>query len=181
VGFPEDELTSNESVVMHIHPHWKAMVRPYGVLLLVLIVIGLALFFSLNTILLIALGVIGLVLVVWFTLWPFMKWRSTHYIFTNERVLTRVGVFGHDMESIPLNRVNDVSYHQSFWDRLFGCGSLTIESAGDHGQDTFKEIPKVSSVMRKLHELIDPDDTNAAVPAQPSNDGSTQQLSKNKK
>jgi uncharacterized membrane protein YdbT with pleckstrin-like domain len=177
VGFPENELTSNEHVVMQIHPHWKALVGPIA--LLVVVVAGLvwAWVASLNTILLLVLAVIGLALVVWLTVIPYMKWHSTHYVFTNERVITRIGVFSRDLESIPLNRVNDVSSHQSFFDRMLGSGSLTIESAGDHGQDTFKEIPHVSRVTRQLHELIDPE-TNVNVPTQTSNDGTTKNLTK---
>jgi uncharacterized membrane protein YdbT with pleckstrin-like domain len=178
VGFPENELTSNERVVMQIHPHWKALVGPIA--LLVVVVAGLvwAWVASLNTVLLLILAVIGLALVVWLTLIPYMKWHSTHYVFTNERVITRVGVFSRDLESIPLNRVNDVSSHQSFFDRLLGAGSLTIESAGDHGQDTFKQIPHVSRVTRQLHELIDPE-TSASVPTQQAKDGTTQNLASN--
>jgi uncharacterized membrane protein YdbT with pleckstrin-like domain len=180
VGFPENELTSNERVVMHIHPHWKALVGPIAVLVVVLVGLGFAWAFSLNSILLLVLAVIGLVLVVWLTVWPYMKWHATHYVITNERVITRVGVFGRDMENIPLNRVNDVSSHQSFFDRLIGSGTLVIESAGDHGQDGFKQIPHVTRVARELHELIDPDDANRSVPAQPTgaNDGTTKNVSR---
>jgi uncharacterized membrane protein YdbT with pleckstrin-like domain len=101
-------------------------------------------------------------------------------VFTNERVLTRVGLFSRDLESVPLNRVNDISSHQSFLDRIFGCGSITIESAGDHSADTFKEIPHVSSVVRQLHDLIDvPTTDDAPRQRKSSNDGDTKQLSSN--
>jgi uncharacterized membrane protein YdbT with pleckstrin-like domain len=179
VGFPENELTSNEHVVTHIHPHWKVLVFPFIVLAVVVVGLGLAWWASLNAILLLVLAVIGLGLVIWLTVLPYMKWHSTHYVFTNERVITRTGIFGRDMESIPLNRVNDVSSHQSFFDRLFGSGSLSIESAGDHGQDSFKEIPHVHAIARELHELIDPD-TNGSVPTQATKDGTTKNLSSDK-
>lgn len=179
MGFPQDELTSNESVVMHLHPHWKALVGPIGVLVVVLAGVIAAWVVSVSPILLLIIGIVGLVLVVWLTVLPYLKWHSTHYVFTNERVLTRLGIFAHDLETVPLNRVNDFSYHQSFWDRVFGCGSLTIESAGEHGQDVFKEIPHVRTVLKTLHEIIDPDDNNKVVKQGGSQDGSTQQLSSN--
>jgi len=177
VGFPENELTSNENVVLHIHPHWKSMVGPFAILVVVLAGMGAAWAWISSTVVLLILAVVAIVLLVWFFLWPFMKWRATHYVFTNERVITRIGVFGRDMENIPLNRVNDVSSHQSFFDRLIGSGTLTIESAGDHGQDSLKEIPHVTRVARQLHELIDPDDNRAAPTPRQSNDGTTHQLS----
>ena len=88
--------------------------------MLVLAGVGAAWFFTSNTVLLLVLAAIGLVLVVWLTLWPYMKWRTTHYVFTNERVIMREGVFSRDGRDIPLDRVNDVSFHQSFFERLLG-------------------------------------------------------------
>src|SRR5438552_3460552 len=38
VGFPDSVLTSDEKVVLHLHPHWKALIRPILVL-----VVGLTL------------------------------------------------------------------------------------------------------------------------------------------
>ena len=40
VAFPDDVLTEEEDVVLHLHPHWKASVRPILVLLLALIFPG---------------------------------------------------------------------------------------------------------------------------------------------
>ncbi len=177
MGFPENELTSNESVVMHLHPHWKSVVGPFAILIASLVGMGLVWWWNPGEVVTLIFAVIALALIVVFWLWPFMKWRATHYVFTNERVITRTGVFSRDMENIPLNRVSDVASHQSFFDRLIGSGTLIIESAGERGQEPLKEIPHVVRVARELHELIDPDDVRP--PAQKSpNDGSTQQLSK---
>src|SRR4051812_31576394 len=101
---------------MHIHPHWKSMVGPYAILVACLAGMGGVWYWNPGEVVTLIFAVIALALVVVFWLWPFMKWRTTHYVFTNERVITRVGVFGRDMENIPLNRVNDVSSHQSFFD-----------------------------------------------------------------
>ena len=32
MAFPEDVLTEDEHVVLHLHPHWKALIRPVVVL-----------------------------------------------------------------------------------------------------------------------------------------------------
>ena len=34
MGFPESVLTSDERVVLHLHPHWKALIRPILVIIL---------------------------------------------------------------------------------------------------------------------------------------------------
>jgi uncharacterized membrane protein YdbT with pleckstrin-like domain len=161
VGFPESVLTRDERVEIHLHPHWKAMVRPVLVLVVVIIGIGAAWFFlpdeGWSNVALVVLGVIGLILVCWLTVWPWLKWRTTHYVFTNERVIMREGVFSREGRDIPLGRVNDVSFQHTFFERMLGCGTLTIESAGERGQVVLSEIPRVEKVQSELYELVEAD------------------------
>jgi uncharacterized membrane protein YdbT with pleckstrin-like domain len=161
VGFPESVLTKDEHVEIHLHPHWKALVRPVLVLVVVLAGIGAAWFLlpaeSWTNIALIAIGAVGLVLVCWLSLWPWLVWRTTHYVFTNERVIMREGVFARQGRDIPLNRVNDVSFQHTFFERLLGCGTLTIESAGERGQVVLTDIPHVEKVQSQLYELVEAD------------------------
>src|SRR5439155_20084773 len=100
---------------------------------------------------------LGLVVFVWLTVWPWLKWRTTHYVFTNERVIMREGVFAREGRDIPLNRVNDVSFQHSFFERLLGAGTLTIESAGERGQVVLTDIPRVEKVQSNLYELVEDD------------------------
>jgi uncharacterized membrane protein YdbT with pleckstrin-like domain len=101
----------------------------------------------------------GLVLIglFWLALWPFLVWRTTHYVFTNERVLLQRGVFARDRRDIPLSRVNDHAMTQRFTERLLGCGTLTIESAGERGQSVLVDIPRVERVQTTLYELVEAD------------------------
>ena len=39
-------------------------------------------------------------------------------------------------------------------DRLLGCGRLVVESAGEHGQLVFNEIPDVQQVQSILFQLV---------------------------
>lgn len=160
MGFPENVLISDERVVMHLHPHWKAMVRPVAILIVILAAIGATWIWVDNTIVLLIVAALGVVAFVMFCLWPFMKWRTTHYVFTTERIIMREGVFSRDGRDIPLDRVNDVSFHHSFFERLLGTGVLVIESAGEHGQVTLNEIPHVEKVQSQLYALVDDDSEN---------------------
>lgn len=159
MAFPEDVLTEDEHVVLHLHPHWKALVRPILVLVVVVaaVVTGLVLLPSgtAGTVGAYALAAVGLALVLWLSLWPFLVWRSTHYLFTNERVLLQEGVLSRDRRDIPLGRVNDHSMNQHLVERLLGCGTLTIESAGERGQTVLSDIPGVEKVQTTLYELVE--------------------------
>jgi uncharacterized membrane protein YdbT with pleckstrin-like domain len=161
VAFPEDVLTKDERVALHLHPHWKALILPVLVLALAVaaVVAGWVLLpgGTGGMVGLYAIAAIALVLVVWRSLWPYIVWRSTHYVFTTERVLLQTGVFSRHRRDIPLNRVNDHSMNQTLVERLLGCGTLTIESAGERGQTVLTDIPHVERVQTTLYELTEQD------------------------
>lgn len=161
MAFPEEILTSDEHVVMHLHPHWREMVRPVLVLLLGLaaIVTGWLLLpdGDAGQIGLYVIGAAVLVLVAWLSLWPWIVWRTTHYVFTNERVVLQFGIFHRERRDIPLHRVNNHTMNQTLVDRVFGCGTLVIESAGQDGATSLVDVPKVQKVQTLLYELVDAD------------------------
>jgi uncharacterized membrane protein YdbT with pleckstrin-like domain len=161
VAFPESILTEGEYVHMHLHPHWREMVRPVVVLLLGIaaVVAGFLLLPEGDTgeISLYVIGGLALILVLALTVWPWIVWRTQHYIFTNERVILQHGVFNRERRDIPLQRVNDHTMNQTLVDRMFGCGTLVIESAGERGQTTLIDVPKVQRVQSLLYELVDSD------------------------
>jgi uncharacterized membrane protein YdbT with pleckstrin-like domain len=161
VGFPESVLTSDERVVLHLHPHWKALIRPVFVVLVAIAAVTVAAIFlptaGWSTPVLYVIGVIALVAVVWLAFWPWLVWRTTHYVFTNERVILREGVFSRNGRDIPLGRVNDVSFSHGVVERMLGCGTLTIESAGERGQVVLTDIPHVEKTQSVLYELVEED------------------------
>jgi len=156
VAFPKDVLTSDEHVVLHLHPHWKALIRPVFVLVVALAAVVASLIF-LPMLATYVVGGLALIVVLWLALWPFLVWKTTHYVFTNERVLIQIGVFSRDRRDIPLARVNDHSMSQTFVERILGCGTLIIESAGERGQSVLHDIPGVEKVQTTLYELVEAD------------------------
>jgi uncharacterized membrane protein YdbT with pleckstrin-like domain len=161
VGFPESVLTSDEKVVLHLHPHWKALIRPIFVVIVAVAAVAVAAVFlptgSASTIGLYVIGALALIAVALLALWPWLKWRTTHYVFTNERVILREGVFSRDGRDIPLGRVNDVSFSHSLIGRMLGYGTLTIESAGERGQVLLADLPRVEKTQSVLYELVEAD------------------------
>jgi uncharacterized membrane protein YdbT with pleckstrin-like domain len=161
VAFPDDVLTNDERLVLHLHPHWKAMIRPALVLVLAVAALVAGWVFlpggTGGAVGMYAIGALALALVLWLTAWPYVVWRTTHYVFTTERVLLQQGVFSRNRRDIPLNRVNDHSMSQHFIERLLGCGTLTIESAGERGQTVLTDIPHVERVQTTLYELAEAD------------------------
>jgi len=162
VGFPQSVLTEDEHVEIRLHPHWKVLLRPGLFLIIVVAAIGGAGLvlagkgLAQNVGFLVVCG-LGLALFCWQSVWPWLTWRTTHYVFTNERVIMRVGVFSREGRDIPLNRINDVSFQHSFVERLLGAGTLTIESAGERGQVVLSDIPRVEKIQSRLYALVEAD------------------------
>jgi uncharacterized membrane protein YdbT with pleckstrin-like domain len=162
VAFPEEILTEDEHIAMHLHPHWREMFLPTLVLLLSIAAVVAAFIFlpddsdTWQIVLYVIFG-IAVLLVLWLTIWPWIVWRTQHYVFTNERVILQYGVFRRERRDIPLQRVNDHTMNQTLIDRFFRCGTLTIESAGERGQTVLIDVPKVQRVQTLLYELVDSD------------------------
>jgi len=152
--FPARLLADDEEVVVDLHPHWKRLIVPA---LLVPTIVGVASYLvfvvphgATRVPLRWTIAVVAVLLLVRFSAWPFSKWLTTRYVLTNRRVVIRTGVFSRTGRDIPLTRVNDVSFRHSLVDRMLGCGTLTIESAGEHGQVVLPEVPTVEHVQRQV-------------------------------
>jgi uncharacterized membrane protein YdbT with pleckstrin-like domain len=162
VAYPEKILADDEQVVERLHPHWITLVPATFWFLIICAAGGVGIAYAPSsgvgrTAALIAIVVVGVGLLVVLTFRPWIGWRTTHYIFTTHRVLIRRGVLRHSGRDISLQRINDVAFSQSLWDRIVGAGTLTIESAGEHGQESLSDIPRSDRQQQTLNQLIEQD------------------------
>jgi membrane protein YdbS with pleckstrin-like domain len=152
-------FADDEQLVLRLHPHWKVLVRP---LLLAVIVVAGALVLvavipsgkaaAVERLAVAAVAILALML--WLAV-PVLRWRTTTYELTTRRLRVRDGIVTRHGRDIPLARINDVSFEQGPFDRLLGCGRLVVESAGEHGQIRLTEIPHVQYVHTTLFRLVE--------------------------
>jgi uncharacterized membrane protein YdbT with pleckstrin-like domain len=163
VGYPENVLAGDEQVVLHRHPHWKRLIGPVLILLVVTAIaaFGMGYVNSLNwdsnakRVVLIVIGVIWLVIIGWLTVWPFLNWWTTHFVITDRRVMFRHGLLTRSGIDIPLARINSVEFRHGIFDRIVRTGTLIIESASQDPLE-FHDIPRVEQVHSLLyHEVFD--------------------------
>ncbi|MGI8667691.1 MAG: PH domain-containing protein [Jatrophihabitans sp.] len=165
--YPEKLMAPDEEIVEHLHPHWLTLIPAVGAFIVICALsgIGIALLpdssshHGADQVLLLLIIVVALLLLVWLTVSPLIRWRSTHYVFTTHRVLIRRGVLKHVGRDITLGRISDVAYEQSLLDRVFAAGTLHIESAGENGQETLVNIPHANGMQQTLNRLIESDTT----------------------
>ena len=141
--YPRKLLNPGEGIAFDLHPHWWYF-APLAALALAIVAAAVAATVLLKdvtqTYTLLAVAALTVIWLVAF-LAKLITWRTTHFVLTSDRLIVRSGVFSKQGREIPLERINDLTYHQSLFERLVGTGDLMIESAGERGQDTFSRIP----------------------------------------
>lgn len=159
MAYPEDLLSENEQVIVHSHPHFKMLIWPVF-WLIVTLGLGIWLYTLVDDVTAgwgqiaeIAIGVVAVVLIVWLFLAPLVRWRTTHFIITTDRLITREGVIRRVGIDIPMSRINSVQFEHGLVDRMFGCGTLVVESAS-HEPLRFDDIPHVERVHTVIYREV---------------------------
>jgi len=158
MGYPKHLLAQGEKIDLALRPHWKALVLPALNFIVISAVLGASAGLthgSTQKAVLIGVGALWVVDVFWFTLRPWIIWLNKNYIVTNKRLIIREGFIKRHGRDMPLTKINDVSFtHNGLLDRMLGCGTLIVESAGEHGQEQLDDIPHVEETQRELTNLI---------------------------
>lgn len=159
MAYPKGLLSEGEQIITHRHPHFKMLIFP---MLIGIVVLAVAIWLGIlaqdagspwNTIWTIAIIVIGGGVLVWLVLTPLVRWRTTHFIVTTDRVIAREGVIKRTGIDIPMGRINSVRFEHDLLDRIFGSGTLIIESASDDPLN-FEDIPKVEWIHGQIYRQL---------------------------
>ena len=79
----------------------------------------------------------------------------TYFVVTSRRVIYRSGVISKRGVEIPLERINNINFHQRLIDRIIGAGDLDIESAGKDGQSHFDFIRHPDGVQHEIYRQME--------------------------
>lgn len=158
MGISAKLLGDDERLVMSMRTHWKILIGPVLVLLatiaVAVVVVVLIPVGEYQQWVRLALVAIALLASLVYVVWPLLNWLASAYAVTDRRLITRHGVLTRTGRDIPLTRVNDVSSERGILDRLLGCGTLVIWSAGEQGKVVLPDVPHVEKVQRTLSELV---------------------------
>ncbi len=164
MGLPDKLLGADEHVVIHTRTHAKALLLPALALVLVggAVGVGAALMPAearpVGTLVVVA---VGLVLVAWWVLVPYLRWWTTTYTITNRRLITRSGILNKTGTDLPLNRINEESSERSLLDRMLGCGTLNVATAAEDGTVVLHDVPDAEHVHTEISQLLFGTDPNA--------------------
>jgi len=152
--FPPDLLNQSEEVILDLRPHWAKLFFPVVFVVLAIAATGASVILAGGTpIPFVLLAVLAVA--VAFLLIRYVKWTTTNFVVTNERLIHREGVIAKNGIEIPLDRVQTIRFSQSIFERMLGAGDLLIESAGETGQNKFTDIRKPSVVQNVVYREIE--------------------------
>jgi uncharacterized membrane protein YdbT with pleckstrin-like domain len=157
---PDIDLMPNEEMVLASNPHWfyfwKQVLAGFGLIGLLLILWTVDADWVDTSIGWITL--IAFIVLLVNTIYEFVQWQTTRFAITDQRVAYQSGIFRRRGVSIPLNRINNVNFEQSFIARMFNNGSVTIESAGETGDSVFENIPDPEHVRALIFAGVEADE-----------------------
>lgn len=155
MALPKKLLNAGETLVVDSRPHWWYFSKNA---LALLVSVGLLVAFGLKSDAKDAVryitGALTLVSLLWFVA-RYLKWMTTNFAVSNNRVIFRQGVIAKKGVEIPLDRVNTIFFNQGIFERMIGAGDLVIESAGTSGHEKFTDIRKPAQVQNTIHRLME--------------------------
>jgi uncharacterized membrane protein YdbT with pleckstrin-like domain len=96
----------------------------------------------------------GLVAVLRFTVLT-MLWWIERIVITDKRVMLARGIITHNVGMMPLGKVTDLTFQRTLTGRMFGYGTLVVESAGQiQALNRIDYVPRPEEVYEALSELV---------------------------
>jgi uncharacterized membrane protein YdbT with pleckstrin-like domain len=141
-------LKKDENVVLVIRPHWFVLVWP-SFFVIVGIIVGILVGsygYFIPIVMLLNLG------------YQIVQRNTNLWAVTNLRVIDEFGVFSHNSKESPLDKINNVTYEQNIWGRIFGYGNVQIQTAAEIGSTVYyrvekpKELKDTITLMQEEHK-----------------------------
>ena len=80
----------------------------------------------------------------------------TRYALSHDRLFLSVGFFSVRDDDILLYRVRDISVRRTLWQRIFGVGTVTVQSSDKtHPSLELKNVKNPLRVKELLHDLVE--------------------------
>jgi uncharacterized membrane protein YdbT with pleckstrin-like domain len=159
VAYPDNLIQEGETVALDLRPHWWYFSRNIltGIPLAIILILVLGQLEGdgwAESSLRLLVGVVALAWAVWLGL-KYLGWRMTYFVVTSRRVIYRSGAISKRGVEIPLERINNINFHQRLIDRIIGAGDLDIESAGKDGQSHFDFIRHPDGVQHEVYRQME--------------------------
>jgi len=144
-------LSPGERIIFQGHPSWRAILGFYlkGILVAALAGVVFKLFGAgAGTVFLVVLVIVAATVLA-----GFFRRVSTTYTITDRRLNIRRGIFSREVQETRLERVQNVNYKQSLFQRLVQVGDVDFDTAaGDDYNFVFYGVAGPGQVVHKVDQ-----------------------------
>ncbi len=177
MAYPRELLNEGEDLVLDLRPHWWYFAKNFAVGIGLLAFAILIMFLpssstsgdSTGANLLASIrGISGWILFILMLIWAFtmvvayFQWIFTFFVVTSDRVIYRTGIIAKNGTEIPLERLNNIHFNRSIFERIIGAGTLVIESAGETGKSVFRDVRHPDAVVQEINRCREENDRKTA-------------------
>ncbi|MBC8503632.1 MAG: PH domain-containing protein [Chloroflexi bacterium] len=85
----------------------------------------------------------------------FLKSLFARYTLTTKHLIIRTGVLSKSEKTIPIHKIQDVSFQQVFLLRPFGVGNVLVESAGERGEMKLFALADCQKRSRQILQVVE--------------------------
>jgi uncharacterized membrane protein YdbT with pleckstrin-like domain len=82
----------------------------------------------------------------------YLRWSNAHYVVSDRRVLVLRGIFNIEAVDIPIEKINEVEFRQSWLGRIFGFGDVEMTTASESGICQCRHLADPDGLKRALSE-----------------------------
>lgn len=154
MAFDRKLLNSNEEILLDLRPHWWFITPQVALVVAALVVAGVAAALGAPSVVIWIVAAL-IVLALLNLAWRWINWNGVNFVITSDRLVFRTGVISKKGIEIPLERINTVFFKQSIFERMVGSGDLTVESAGEGGQQAFENVRRPNLVQQEIYRAME--------------------------
>jgi uncharacterized membrane protein YdbT with pleckstrin-like domain len=144
-------LSPGEQVIFQGHPSWRAILGFYlkGILVAAIVGVLFKLFGSSSaTVFLVVLAIVAATVLI-----GFIKRVATTYTITDRRLNIKRGIVSREVQETRLERVQNVNYKQSVYQRLMQIGDVDFDTAaGDDYNFVFYGVAEPAGVVHSVDQ-----------------------------
>jgi len=144
-------LSPGERVIFQGHPSWRAILGFYlkGILIAAIVGVIAKLFGAgSGTVFLIVLVIVALTVLI-----GLLKRVATTYTITDRRLNIKRGIVSREIQETRLERVQNVNYRQSVYQRLMQIGDVDFDTAaGDDYNFIFAGVADPGDVVHRVDQ-----------------------------
>lgn len=144
------ELSPGEQIIFQGHPSWRAIIGFYlkGVAIAIVLGIIAKLVASTASVFVVVLVVLAVTLLV-----GFLKRWATVYTITTRRLNIKRGIVSREIQETRLERVQNVNYSQSVYQRLVRIGDVDFDTAASGDYDfIFYGVADPENVVHRVDQ-----------------------------